>query len=129
MIIPAFYVIVFIVENFILPQKRFFFLSFSICIGCIGLLILIFKYFSHLMLSDKLISYKTQLSFWVATGLLIYFLGSLPFFGMFNILAEKYMRVHYAYYHIILILSTLMYCFFVAGIYFTRKLNNRNVSR
>ncbi len=87
--------------------------SFSYTIGNILLLLLIINFFLRLVNSDNLLKFRQNILFWVSVGLLIYYLGSCPFYGLKNLLANKYFNSIYVYYSVfVYILDSLMYLTF-----------------
>lgn len=63
-----------------------FFNTFSYSIAVLLLFILIMCYFYNFLNSGKIMNFKSDISFWVFTGFLVFYLGSLPFLGLLNIL-------------------------------------------
>lgn len=50
--------------------------------------------------------------FWISLGLLIYYLGAFPYYGMRNVLAKEYKEIYITYGYIIYVLDILMYVMF-----------------
>jgi hypothetical protein len=57
--------------------------------GSILIAIVLFLYYRELLLSDKVVNYKKELSFWITLGLLVYYLGTSPVTSLLNYLKEK----------------------------------------
>lgn len=96
--------------NFI---KHFFSISFSI--GNILLVVNILRYFYQLTQSDKILNFYKLQMFWISLGLLIFWLGSLPFYGLFNYLFKNFNTIFGFYYNIVLIFNYIMYTCFLIG--------------
>ena len=93
-------------------KHRFPFYSFSYSIGNLLLLILILRFFILLINSDAVLTYRRNMMFWICAGLLIYYLGSLPYYGLRNTFVLKYHNLYAIYNYITLVLDCLMYLMF-----------------
>jgi hypothetical protein len=78
--------------------------TFSYCVGTILILLLSVIFFVRFSRSDEILSYKSNTMFWVCTGIMIFYLGSLPFLGIRNTLCAEYKSLcntlwvfHYAF--------------------------------
>jgi hypothetical protein len=86
------------------------FSSFSYSAGNLFLLIIIFRYFAVLIKSEKLLLFYKEPQFWISAGALIFYLGSFPYYLLFNSLVKNYYEELYLPYHIIVIfLNCFMY--------------------
>ena len=110
------YLIGFLSDFFCFRHSHYFHFSLSYTIGNILLLLLILKYFNELVNSDKVLRYQQDILFWVSVGLLTYYLGSSPFFGLRNILVYKYENLNRYYSYFVNILDSLMYLTFTLGV-------------
>jgi drug/metabolite transporter (DMT)-like permease len=95
-----------------LRHLKFAFSSFSYMIGSILLLILLILYFVHLVKGERILHFKKDMMFWVCTGLLIFFLGSFPFYGLWNTLVSKYPKIFNTYWMVQIVFDCIMYLFF-----------------
>lgn len=93
-------------------KHQFPFYSFSYSIGNLLLLILILMYFIQLINSDAILAYRRNMMFWICVGLLIYFLGTFPYYGLRNTFVSKYHKIHIIYNYITLFLDCIMYLMF-----------------
>ena len=109
------YVIAWMIDNAYLTNKLFWFYSFSYTIGNLLLLILILRSLTYLVLSDDILLFKYNILFWVCTGLLVFYLGTFPFYGLRNTLENNYREVYLSYRYIVYILNSLMYLMFTLG--------------
>ncbi|WP_299256074.1 hypothetical protein [uncultured Aquimarina sp.] len=62
--------------------------SLPYIIGAIFLLITIILYFIEILNSEEVLSAKKNLLFWISVGLLIYYVGNIPFRILRNYYAE-----------------------------------------
>ncbi len=95
-----------------------FFDSLSYTIGNILLLILLLRFFIKFSNSNEILTYKSSMMFWVCLGLIVFYLGSLPFYGLQNTLNKRYPSLFRAYWHAQYILACVMYGFFIVAFLF-----------
>lgn len=94
-------------------KSPYIYLSFSYTIGNILLLVLVLRFFLQLMNSNKVLQFRQNILFWVSSGLLVYYLGSCPYYGLRNLLVYKYYDTIFIYYSMfVYILNCLMYLTF-----------------
>ena len=62
--------------------------------------------------SDQVLNYRNSRMFWISIGLLIFYLGSLPLYGVWNTLAKNYPAVFNTYWMVLINLNYLMYISF-----------------
>jgi len=106
------YLVCFTIDRLYLSKHEFAFFSFSYVVGSIVLLVLILVFLLRLVRSDEILHYKTNMMLWVSLGLLLFFLGSLPFYGLYNTLAAKYSNVFNTYWIVQMCFDYCMYLFF-----------------
>lgn len=112
-IMGTIYFIGLLADIFYFSHYQFFYYSLSYTIGNIMLLILILNFFLQLVNSDELLKFKQNILFWVSVGLLIYYVGSCPYFALRNLLVYKYYNTVFQYYTAFVdILGSLMYLTF-----------------
>ncbi len=109
------YLSAWIIENEFISKQKHGWMSLSFTVGSLILIILLFMYFIKLVKSDDILKFYKKQSFWVGLGILIYYLGSFPFYGMFNYIYLKSPNLHLIYFQIVLVLATTMYLLFVAS--------------
>lgn len=112
------YIVTFILESFILkiPEAYFPFNSLSYTIANVFLLTIVMTYFIELAKSDKVLHFTTNFVFWVSLGILIFYLGSLPYYGLFNFLYKNYYKtIMLPYWYVQISLSALTYICFSIG--------------
>ncbi|WP_341840303.1 hypothetical protein [Chitinophaga caseinilytica] len=117
----AVYVLSFGADVALVQPGRFWFFSFSYTVGNLVLLVLIFTYFIRLVRDEEALQFKTSLMFWVCFGLLLFYLGTMPFYGLHNTLRMKYPAIFMVYWYIQITLSALMYSSFTLGFIWSRQ--------
>lgn len=108
----AIYFISLVAELFYFSDKKLWFLSFSYTTGNIVLLVLALRFFYNFINSDEILNYKYSMMFWVSLGLLFFYLGSLPFYGLWNTLAIGQPQIFNSYWIVQMGLDCMMYLFF-----------------
>lgn len=112
------YIICWIGDFLYFNKQVFVFQSFSYTSGNIVLLVLIILFFVKFMNSDEILKYRSSMMFWTCIGLLVFYLGSLPFYGLWNTLRSNYFDIFNTYWIIQISLNYLMYlCFTIAFIW------------
>lgn len=115
------YVVCWILEYYFIPKEGHITMSMSFSVANLILLILVFIYFYQIINAEQLLTFYHQRSFWVSLGVLLYYLGGFPYYGLFNALLKNY-DFFLIYTHIILVLATLMYlCFSISFIWGKEK--------
>ncbi len=116
------YIIAFLVESLWFDtMKSNYFMSFSYSIGNIILLIFILQYFYILIYSDRILYFYHERLFWVSLGLLVFFLGTLPYFGLYNLMLSKYFDLLVSYTWVQIFLNYTMYLLFAASFIWGEK--------
>lgn len=88
------------------------FFSSSYTVGNLLLLILILSYFFQLVTSNSILNFKNNMLFWVSLGLLLYYLGTFPYYGLRNTFVKDFHDVFITYTYIEYFLNSLMYLMF-----------------
>lgn len=109
------YVISFVLDQLYFRNTNFYFNSFSYCIGNMVLLVAIISFFIQFSTSNEIIHFKRSMIFWVSLGALIFYLGSLPFYGLYNLLYKKYFEVFVFYSYIMYVCNWIMYSLFTVA--------------
>lgn len=107
-----FYIACWMTDIFLLSDMTFWFYSFSYTIGNLLLLILIFRYFFNLTQSDDILYFKNNMLFWISGGLLLFYLGTFPYYGLLNTIAYTQKEIHSIYRYVVIVLNALMYLMF-----------------
>ncbi|MEO6455863.1 MAG: hypothetical protein ABIN97_17410 [Ginsengibacter sp.] len=108
----AIYLICLLIDLLYVGKMKLLFDSFSYTIGNILLLVLLLMFFLKFIKSDDILEYKSSMMFWVCLGLLIFYLGSLPFYGIRTTLYKEYRDFFFVYWYIQYGLNYLMYILF-----------------
>ena len=106
------YLVVFLVNVIFLPGTTIWFFPISYLLGVVLLLLLSVIFFLQLISSDAILGYRKEMIFWVSLGLLVFYLVSSPYFGLKQLLYDKYRGIFWIYYYIQLGCNYLMYLFF-----------------
>jgi len=106
------YLVCWLIDSLYLSKLQFSFYSFSYTIGNLLLLVLILRYFILLVTSNSILGFANDMMFWICTGLLLYYLGTFPFYGLRNTLGTNYPQLYSTYSYIMYALNSLMYLMF-----------------
>lgn len=111
----------FIADQLYFSSRKYYFVSFSYCVGNFLLVMTIIAYFIQFARGREIIFFRSSLMFWVSLGLLVFYLGTLPYFGLLSLLYNKYTEIFYAYTYLMFVLNWCMYLLFIAGFIWTKK--------
>lgn len=115
------FILCWLFEILFLDKSSLPFSSFSYSVGNIFLLLIIFRYFSLLIKSNQLLSFFQEPIFWISIGAMIFYLGSFPYYLLFNTLAKNYYKDIYLPYHLIVIfMNYIMYTTFICTFIWTK---------
>ena len=97
--------------------------SVSYTIGNLALLILILRFFVRLVSSDELVNFRENKLFWVCLGLLLFYLGSFPYYNFIslpdssfvNLIGIEHQNLFNVYKNIVFGLNSLMYIMFTVS--------------
>ena len=117
------YLLVTVINSLFLGNKTFVFYSISYTTGNLLLLVQIIIYFLQLMNSSDLLKFKTNILFWVSLGLLIFYLGTFPYFGLINILYKDYTDIYLIYRDVVMVLDAVMYLMFAISFIWGKPTN------
>ena len=102
-------------------NKSPYFMSLSYTVGNLVLLANILRYFYQLSISEKILTFFRERMFWISLGLLIFWLGALPYYGIFNYLYDSYPSVFAFYYPFMMLFNYTMYTCFLVSFIWERK--------
>ncbi len=111
-ILMGIYLVSLLIDFLYFSKHKFFFESISYSIGNLLLLILIISFFIELTNSEAILNYRQNRMFWIGIGLMIFYLGSLPYYGLRNTLAINYHKLNIIYTDVSDILDSIMYLMF-----------------
>lgn len=106
------YMSVWVSDYFFMGDKDLAFQSFSYTLGNILLLLLVIIFLARLMNGAGILTFYRERMFWICCGLILFYLGSLPFYGLWNTLANDYPSVFNQYWLVQMYLNYGMYLFF-----------------
>jgi len=121
------YLISLLVEALHFTKRIYPFYSFSYTIGNLLLLVLILSFFIQMLISNAILSFRSNMMFWVCTGLLIFYLGTCPYYGLRNTFVYRYPTINIIYTYIVLVLDCLMYLMFTFS-FIWGKPNSKSLS-
>lgn len=107
------YFIVLVLEA--LLKKMDVLYSISLNIGNILLLILVFLEFLKQIRNENILKFYENKMFYVNLGVIIFYVGTYPFFAFFEDLGKLYKEIWNVYYLYFLIANCLMYLLFIAS--------------
>lgn len=89
--------------------------SSVIVVGSFFSVVFAIMYYYQIITHTEILSLRSLPEFWIATGMLIFYLGSLPFFGMLNFLGRSHANIVLKLYAVLTVLNILMYSLFTYG--------------
>jgi hypothetical protein len=109
------YFVSLVLDHTIFNNRDYIFRSVSYSIGNMVILILTLCYFISLALSSDILYFRNRLMFWISIGFLVFYLGTFPYFGLYNLMAKKYMSSFINYTWVMIFLNYIMYILFTLG--------------
>ena len=110
------YAAISLAEWILVKKNLAWFSATSYTWGVLFLLILAIRYLYTFMNSDELLQFKKHLLFWISAGILIFYLGSLPYYGLPNLMRGEVSAFLNTYWIFPMILGDIMYIFFALGL-------------
>jgi hypothetical protein len=89
--------------------------SYVIIIGSFFSVLFALMYYYRIITAREILSLRILPEFWIATGMLIFYLGALPYFGTLNFLVKYHLEVAERLLIVLQVLDTLMYLLFSYG--------------
>jgi hypothetical protein len=86
--------------------------SYVIIAGSFFTVLFVVMYYYQILMTREIQSLRNLPEFWIATGMLIFYLGALPFYGALNFLWTYHQSAATTLWRILLIMDTLMYLLF-----------------
>lgn len=117
------YLSILILNSVLVKNKVFAFFSISYTVGNLLLLIQILIFYLQLVSSNELLNFRTNRLFWVSLGLLIFYLGTFPFFGLIHVLYKSHYEVYLVYKNIVMVLDSVMYIMFAISFIWGKTTN------
>jgi hypothetical protein len=101
--------------------NAFSFTSLSYMAGNVMLLVLIVMFFIKFNLNDDISDTRSQIMFWICIGLMLFYLGTFPFYALWNNLVRHHPLLWQKYWWGTMALNCLMYAFFTFGFIWNKK--------
>lgn len=117
------YLVLFII-NALFIQEWNTFNTYTFVVGGLGVLTWIGIYFIQLMQHPRFPELNKQPLFWISTGLLFYYTGKTPFYGMVNYLIDNHLEVAKRYFVIVQLLIVVEHCLLGVG-FLCRESNHK----
>ncbi len=105
------YVCVAIIDIIITPNNSF--VTFAYTLGTLLIIVCCVYYFFELFHYPKPKNLAREPSFWICLGLLVFYCGTLPYFGMMTFISAVSQRVVKALWVLLDIANIMMYTFFI----------------
>jgi hypothetical protein len=109
------YLLSFAADQYFFQGKQFLFDSFSYCIGNLLLLVTILSFFMQFSKGNEILHFRSSLIFWVSLGNLVFYLGTLPYFGLIHLLYDKHRLIFNYYTYLMFAFDWVMYLLFIIG--------------
>ncbi len=100
------------IELYVIQLKVVY--SFNYVVGTFLLMLLVFLEFKKQIQNDNILSFTTNKMFYINLGVMIFYVGTLPFFGLYNLLIKQ-LDIWNAYYIYFLVSNCIMYLLFTAS--------------
>jgi hypothetical protein len=97
-----------------LKQNNFTFMSLNTTFGTLLLLILVFIELIKQIKSDSIIYFKNNKMFYINIGVILFYIGNMPFFGWYYPIL-KFPEIWNSYYIYFMISNCIMYLLFAAS--------------
>jgi hypothetical protein len=121
LVISVIFVLAFVVEYTFLMNVKWMWMSLTYIIGSVTILILSVIYLLQLVSKAKVAQYKREAFFWVNLGLMLFYVGTFPFYATINYLYKVNIPLFYGLSWAMIISNYLMYSLFVVGFLCFRK--------
>lgn len=95
-----------------LHKSKAAFLSISYMFGSLFLLIIVFNYLYNYIKEGDIIHFKKNPFIFISIGLIIFYIGTFPFYGIKNYLWTHYRIIGNNYWFVATTLNCVMYCMF-----------------
>ena len=83
------YITALVLEKTLMDAAGYYFESLSYTMGNLFILVYLILFFIEFVNSEKILAFKKQTIFWIALGMLVFYLGTFPFFGLYNELMKN----------------------------------------
>jgi hypothetical protein len=114
------YLMSLLLESLYFNSADYIFRSFSYTTGNVIMLILVLRYFTWLTRSENILSFKSSIMFWLSAGILVFYGGTLVYYGLYNVMAKKDIAMFISYTWIMIGLNYAMYILFTIGLIWSK---------
>ncbi len=108
------------VEFFMVTQRSEYFSSLSYSVGNVVMVVLTVSFMLGRLFSEAILDYKSDPMFWITIALMIFYLGTFPYYGLFNLLVLKYRHLHELYTWAMIVMNYTLYLIFTAVLIWKR---------
>lgn len=98
--------------------------SYVIIVGSFFTVVFVLMYYYQLLIARETYSLRSLPEFWIATGMLIFYMAAIPYYGTLNFLIAYHRGVAKTLYKVLLGIDTSMYALFIYG-YLCKTINIR----
>jgi hypothetical protein len=110
----AVYIISWLMENTFFTGTGYYFRSLSYTAGNLFIVVYTILCFIEFVNSNKILTYKKSVVFWIVLGMLVFYIGTFPFYGLYNELAKN-LDIFYPVAWLAISLNYCMYLLFTIG--------------
>ena len=103
-----------LIPNASLSKGNYYFSSFNYIIGALILLLFVVLEFNKQIKSDNILTFSTNKMFYVNIGIVLLYIGTLPFFGLFYPIMKEPI-IWNSYYIYFMVSNCIMYLLFAAS--------------
>lgn len=95
-------------------KEKFIFDSFNYMVGALILLVLVSLEFLKQIKSDAILNFKENKMFYLNIGVVLFYIGNLPFFGLYYLILKE-PQIWNSYYIYFMLSNCIMYLLFAAS--------------
>lgn len=106
------YLLSWLIDISIHSNEETIFYSSSYTIGNLLLLVMVLTFFIQLVTTNAILTFRNNMLFWVSLGILTYYLGAFPYYGLRNIITKHFMELFNSYTYVVYVLDIFMYLMF-----------------
>lgn len=112
------YLVSFMAETYLGWTRHLRFFSLSYTLGNLFLLITVLAFLLRLGSGKGILFIRHNPLFWMSCGMLVFYIGSFPFYGLYLFLGKTNLILFYRYQFIVTLLNCFMYTLFlIAGLW------------
>jgi hypothetical protein len=122
------YLLTLIIEMIKIHGVDYFFKSMSYSVGNIVILLLTVTFFINLFNSTEILLFKRNIMFWVSIGLIVFYLGTFPFYALYNYFLKTDRPFLEAYAWAMIFSNYCMYLLFTIGFIWGKSISRSSLS-